>query len=134
MISFSIFAQNSQANSACSADKFKKTKSHNGKSQEDQIWLNKYQEMEAEKASTLCLLQRVNKELSKRNQNPLTYDFQHNFEVMQSNRLAEYQELQDQIDTIEMKEFMLSINEIESLTQKFKNLKAKLVIDIKQLP
>lgn len=133
-MSFSIFAQNSQSNLTCSSDKFKKTKSLTGKSQEDQVWLNKYQEMEVEKASALCLLQRINKELSKRNQNPLTYDFQHNFEVMQSNRLAEYQELQDQIDTIEMKEFMLSLKEIEELTQKFKHLKVKLQLDLKQLP
>lgn len=134
VMSFSTFAQKTQIEASCSPVKLKKEKALTGKSQEDLAWINKYQEMESEKASSLCLLQRINKELSRRNQSSLTYDYQHNFEVLQGSRLAEYQELQDQIDTIEMKEFMLSNAEIDQLTQKFKNLRVKLQGDLKQLP
>lgn len=134
VLSFTTFAGKSEIESACSPLKLKKEKTFTGKSQTDAEWINKYSEMESEKASTLCLLQRINKELNRRNQNPVTYDYQHNFEVLQSSRLADFQELQDQIDTIEMKEFMLSHKEIELLTQKFKNLRQRLLLDLKQLP
>lgn len=134
VLSFTTFAGKTEIESACYPLKLKKEKTFTGKSQTDAEWINKYSEMESEKASTLCLLQRINKELNRRNQNPVTYDYQHNFEVLQSSRLADFQELQDQIDTIEMKEFMLSHKEIELLTQKFKNLRQRLLLDLKQLP
>lgn len=132
-ISMVAIAQTSTENTLCSFPKSKTTQKFSGKFSENQAWSDKYQEMESEKASVRCLLQRINKELNRINQNSLTYDYQHNSEVLQGTRIEQYQELQDQIDTIEMKEFMLSAKEIEILTLKFKNLKHQLQLDLKQL-